>query len=89
MKDLYRIAPLDWRCVRSADDPDGEWWTASTVFGSMDVQRDDGRCLWRYCFDEYYDEDSHACDDIDAGKVEAESYYLARLIPALTPEVSQ
>jgi hypothetical protein len=89
VNDLYRIAPLDWRCIRPAGDPDGDWWTVETVFGSMSVECDNGRFLWRYCFDEYYDEDSHTCESLEAGKAEAEAYYRERLLPALLPEVSQ
>jgi hypothetical protein len=81
----YAIAPLVWVQHRNADHDHGEWWTANTVFGDMSVEngRSQNGICWRYCFDEYYDEDLHACDSIDTGKAEAEAFYLSRLLPAL------
>lgn len=53
---LYRLKPLEWTQIRPAGHEDGEWWTTSTVFGSLDVEHDPGNGYrWRYCFDEYYD----------------------------------
>lgn len=80
----YRIKPLGWKLVRR--DADGEWWTAPTVFGSIDVEEDPSwhaRFSWRYCFDEYYDEGRHDCESIEDGKRQAEEFYLSRLLPAL------
>ena len=79
----YRLMPLDWKLIR--DNPkDGTWWTASTVFGSIDVEVSPwSQCHWRYCFDEYYDEASQTCESIEAGKAEAEAFYLTRILPAV------
>lgn len=83
--ELFSIKPLEWNQIRTDAHEDGEWWTASTVFGSFDVERDTGlRCYrWRYCIDEYYDEDSHDCESIEDGKRAAEAYFRERLLPAL------
>lgn len=79
----YRIKPLEWRLVRDNEE-EGAWWTASTVFGNLDVERSPGEgCRWRYCFDEYYDEGNLGCESIEAGKADAERFYLDRLLPAL------
>jgi hypothetical protein len=78
-----RVKPLKWECHREAGHPDGEWWTAWTVLGTMDVrERESGEYRWSYCFDEYYDEDSHSCRDADDGKALAEAYYQQWLSPA-------
>jgi hypothetical protein len=79
----YQIKPLAWRCVRPAGHGEGEWWTAESVFGSFDVEADDGGTRWRYCFDEFYDEGRHDCESVEAGKAAAEAYYQKRLLPAL------
>lgn len=84
MGDLFRIAPLEWRCHRPAGHADGEWWSADTVFGSIDVEDFYGRFRWRYCVDEYYDEGSEECENVEDGKAKAEAWYHGRLKPALT-----
>jgi hypothetical protein len=83
----YNVKPLEWRQIRPAEDEEGEWWTASTVFGSFDVERDVGNGYrWRYCIDEYYDEGTHDCDSIADGKYQAEFFYRERLAPALATD---
>ena len=79
----YRLKPLEWRQIRDSNHEDGEWWTASTVFGSLDVESECGGFLWRYCFDEYYDEGRHNCGSVNEGKGAAERFYLERILPAL------
>lgn len=82
----YHLKPLEWVCHRDASHDDGEWWSADTVLGSISVERDPGNGRrWRYCFDEYYDEGSHACASIADGKAEAEAFYRDRIMPALAP----
>lgn len=80
-ENLYRVKPLEWERAKNYAD----WWTASTVFGAIDVEKDEdsGKCHWRYCFDEFYDQDSHECESVEAGKAAAERFYLDRLLPAL------
>lgn len=84
---LYRVIPLRWECHRPTDHEDGEWWSAATIFGrfSFQVMYDTNlrEHLWRYCFDEVYDEGNRTCDSIEDGKRQAEAYYLERLLPAL------
>lgn len=80
----FKLKALEWQQIRDASHQDGEWWTASTVFGSLDVEKSEsGRYLWRYCFDEYYDEGSDGCDSVEEGKGAAERLYLSRIMPAL------
>ena len=84
MADLYRLKPLEWTCHRDAAHEDGEWWSAATVLGGIRVEHDPGNGYrWGYCFDEYYDEDSHPCDSIAEGKAMAEEFYRGRILPAL------
>jgi hypothetical protein len=75
---ICRVKPLEWNKVANRN-----WWTAPTIFGDISVEMDDEVCHWRYCFDEFYDEASHECESIEAGKEEAEKFYLSRLLPAL------
>jgi hypothetical protein len=80
----FRIRPLEWERCRPEDPPPYEWWWAKTVLGDIHVECDEeGRCSWRYCFDEYYDEGKHDCDSIVDGKAAAEAFYLERILPAL------
>lgn len=83
MSESYRIKPLEWRQLRGTEHEDGEWWTADTVFGSIEVERWCGSWCWRYCFAEYYDEARHGCNSIADGKAEAEEFYLERIMQAL------
>lgn len=82
---LFRLRPLEWQLHR--DDPvEGVWWGVTTVFGSISVQGEPGSpAVWSYCFDEYYDEDRHFCESIEAGKTVAEAFYRGRILEALEP----
>lgn len=79
----YRLKPLEWRELRN-DPVQGVWLSADTVFGSIDVEQIPGAgCVWRYCFDEYYDEDRHSVENVGVAKADAERFYLSRILPAL------
>lgn len=80
----YAVKPLVWASHKDHDGND--YWHADTVFGGLSVERKQyAGWEWSYCFGEYHDEDSHACDSAEDGKRQAEAYYLSRLLPALEP----
>lgn len=87
----YTIKPLDWKLNdHHPDDGDSERWSVSTIFGSINVDREEGDYFqWRHCFDEYYDEGQESCDSIEDGKEKAEAFYLGRLMPALAEATTQ
>lgn len=76
----YRIKPLEWdeRMVGSS-----YYATASTPFGLYSIDESEGDCVWRYCFDEYYDEDTFVCDSISDAKLAAQRHWLERVEPML------
>lgn len=61
---LKFTAPLKWRRVTV----DWPWWQTETPFGTMSVEQRDGKWSWRYCFDEYYNEDKGSCGSLAEGK---------------------
>lgn len=71
------VKPLEW--VAWVDG-----FQAHTPFGSYTVEPPDheiGRRshTWRYCFDEYYDEDTTTCDTIEDGKAAAQAHWNDRV----------
>ena len=82
---LVGVKPLEWVKSWGPDEDGDESHTASTPFGNYTVERLDGRWKWRYCFDEYHDEDNFGCDGEAEGKACAQAHWADRLSPALTP----
>lgn len=79
------VSPLDWQPWLD----DGSM-RAETPFGAYTVEppdREIGRTdhVWRYCFDEYYDEDERSCDSIEEGMAEAQANWNERIMPILAP----
>jgi len=77
-RSISGVAPLAW--VVWCDG-----WQAHTPFGSYTVEPNSRASgwLWRYCFDEVYDEDSFSCDDADEGKSLAWAHWLDRVSPVV------
>jgi hypothetical protein len=50
-----------------------------TPFGSYSVGRNNNRWVWRYCFDEYYDEDTIECENLGEAMAGAEAHWLDRI----------
>ncbi|KAB2656296.1 hypothetical protein F9K94_17510 [Brucella tritici] len=73
------VKPLEW--VVWCDG-----WQAHTPFGSYTVEPYDGCWKWRYCFDEYYDEEEFICEGAEDGKSKAQAHWIERISPALYPE---
>lgn len=66
-------SPLEWK-----DWCDG--WQACTPFGNYTVERrDDIGWVWRYYFDEYYDEDEFTGDGPDECKASAQADWDGRI----------
>jgi|GEM_PF-3871195 hypothetical protein len=74
MTDKY-TSPLEWEVSWGPDEDGDECHSANTPFGSYRVERCDGRWKWRYCFDEYYDEDESECDGLEDGRLLAQSHW--------------
>lgn len=81
----FDIAPLKFKKMREVDGDKN--YSASTPFGYIDINYDAGTREWRwkYCFDEYHDEDENSCDSLKDGKAKANTFWRERLMPALTP----
>jgi DNA-directed RNA polymerase subunit RPC12/RpoP len=76
---VYRIRPLEWTFYEHI-----QRWDAETIFCTLYVEsNEDGTFSWRFCVDEFYDEGQESCESFDDGKLCAEAWYLARLMPAL------
>jgi len=75
MTEKYTVKPLVWE----GDKKDKR---AQTPFGSYYV-RYDGGWKWGYCFDEYYDEDSFSCVDLEDGKSKVQDNWMERISGAL------
>lgn len=96
---LYRLLPLDWK--ESKCNTTGlPRYDASTVFCDLHIvpvadwdQPDDsdgntpttGRYHFDWCVDEYYDEGQETYDSPHDAKASAEAWYLARIMPAVSP----
>ncbi len=63
-------------------------YQAHTPFGSYTVEPEDGHWVWRYCFDEYYDEDRFICHDEQEGKRLSWENWLGRISPCISPSQS-
>lgn len=88
--DVAGLTPLIWVTtwgLGSREDGD-EWYQATTPFGSYHVNRCEGEWLWRYCFDEYYDEDEASCNDLQSGKNAAQAHWDERVADIVAPAVS-
>ena len=77
--DIAALTPLEWSKSWGPDEDGDEHHTASTPFGSYTVERSRGRWKWKYCFDEYYDEDEASCRDLDEGKAAAQAHWNERV----------
>ena len=91
MDSLYKIRPLkwtknfqDWQQEYSAEVPFGSF-TVSRYRESCNLDHPWGEWRWEYCFSENYDEGGNLCKNARDGKLEAEKYWLKRLLPALKP----
>ena len=74
------LRSLEWRHWESTTDPEGyQTWTASTVFGSYTITRDEGKITWRY------DRTATrvAADSISEAKRQVWDNYCERIGPAL------
>lgn len=78
-----KVKPLEWVLSWGPDEEGDECHVAGTPFGSFAVERLDGRWMWRYCFDEYYDEDHFECEGLEAGKVAAQALWNSRISPLI------
>jgi hypothetical protein len=76
---LYRVRPLEWVQTRDADHKQGECWKASTVLGSLHVGWVRAVGFRWLCHLSAY----HDCESIVDGKVQAEAFYLGRILAAL------
>lgn len=63
-------------------------WQAHTPFGSYTVEPYDGAWKWRYCFDEYFDEEEFICDGPEDGKSKASVHWIERVTPILEPSAN-
>ena len=81
MPEVFTITPLVWLQSPNADYPD--WWTAQGR-GGYQVEKDRGQWKWKYCWDEYYDEDEISCERLEDGKQQAEAHYRERVLEFLT-----
>lgn len=70
---MGNLKPLEW--VVWCDG-----FEARTPFGAYHVEPSSGgRWKWRYCFDEYYDEDELECFTCEDGKEFAWKHWLDRM----------
>ena len=76
--EIYKIKPFKWEYFEHC-----EWWELENIFGTMMVEKRGDHYVFRYCIDEYYDEDEIHCNGFEEGKGIAESFYLERLLPSL------
>lgn len=75
------VTPLEWNTDWGPDADGDVCFTAGTPFGSFNVERLNGSWRWRYCFDEYYDEESFECEGEADGKQKAQEHWNGRLAP--------
>lgn len=78
--DVAGFTPLEWSLTWGPDEDGDESHTASTPFGNYTVERIDGRWAWKYCFDEYYDEDQQSCDSLEEGQKAAQADWNERVV---------
>jgi hypothetical protein len=76
-----RVKPLNFSRVWGPDAAGDESHEAPTPFGSYRVEKCGGRWQWRYCFDEYYDEDETPCNSYEEGVAAAQAHWLDRVAP--------
>jgi len=83
--EYVRIKPLEW--VQFLDDGSLQ---AHTPFGSYTISVPDNKIgerefRWKYCFDEYYDEEDFTCDGIEDGKAKAQAHWSERISSLFEP----
>ena len=71
--------PLSWEYSWGPDQDGDESHAAGTPFGSYRVEKYEGRWKWRYCFDEYYDEDESECESLEEGKQLSQAHWDERV----------
>jgi hypothetical protein len=89
MTEITWTAPLEWKLNWGPDEDGDENHVAETPFGSIYVERSEGRWKWRYCFDEYYDEQTSECDGLEDGKRLAQDFWDERVQPILAVRAAQ
>jgi len=83
LDELLYTSPLEWTKAWGPDQDGDESHSATTPFGPYSVERWCGQWRWRYCFDEYYDEEEADCSSIDEGKILAQEHWDRRIQPLL------
>lgn len=81
------VKPLEWKLSWGPDQDGDECHVASTPFGTVAVERLYGKWQWRYCFDEYYDEDQTQCDSLEDGKAAAQAMWNSRISPLIDARI--
>ena len=77
----FTIKPLEWT-GKIEEEYDSLY--SNTPFGNYYItMHESGRLTWRYCFDEYYDEETFEVDSIDEAKEAALKHWTDRIKPAL------
>jgi hypothetical protein len=74
-EELEFTSPLDWEKAWGPDADGDMSFQASTPFGNLYVDKRDGKWIWRYCFDEYYDEAEGSVDSLEEGKSYLQDYW--------------
>jgi hypothetical protein len=87
-RDEKFTSPLAWTLDMEPNEDGDEIHSANTPFGSYRVEKYEGRWKWRYCFDEYYDEDENSCDDLAEGKQFAQAHWDDRVQSILANRVA-
>jgi len=77
---LYEIKPLEWWKMDHGYSDIAEQYKSYTAICEFKIEKwASGDWAYRYCFDEYHDDGSGMCEDLNDGKAKCEKIWTERL----------